>query len=1111
MDKSITEIPFLLDVFPFAIILDKSLVIEQMGSSFNKIDNTLVGQPFLMHFKLERPYMNQFDFEHIRSNIKDVFFVKHNESNFLFRGEFRLIQNQTKLIFLAGLWVMNVDELRSYKITTSDFPSFDPTFDYLHVLKQSEIHKTELTELNNKIVKQAALLKKSNDELNNAKNQMESIFNEMTDVIWSLTMPELELVFASLSVQDLLDMPYEECIKDISIWKRLLPEGEEGEQILEKIKNDLNSLGNYVINHKIITPSGKCKWVVNKGKFVYDKNNVPYRLDMFIRDRTIEQETNKLLDKELELQEALIDIASTYINLDPKDLVETVNKSLERMGVFVSADRAYIFEYNFENQTTSNTYEWCKKGITSEIENLQNIPMEYFPQWIEKHLKNETFYIPNVQALDAEKYAELKSILEPQGIKSLIAIPLKDGDELIGFVGFDSVKQYYDYSDKEQRLLFLFGQMIINIRNRQKWDNKLRLQEEKYRNIIANMNLGLLEVGLDDKIVYANQTFCDMSGYNLVEIKGKTVAKLFIHSKHKKWLFGEGDIKVYNKSDCYETHVVNKKGEKRWWFISGAPNYNDKGQLIGSIGIYLDITEQKILEEELGKAKNFAEAAAKAKELFLANMSHEIRTPLNVIIGMIRQLTKENLNDNQQFYVKQSESSAKHLLTILNNVLDIAKIESGDMEIEKKPFSPSALAFNVHSIMFSQAKEKQIEFNIYVNEQIRKVLIGDETRLRQVLINLIGNAIKFTETGEINLDVDLHESSSNTQKIKFQVKDTGVGMSKEFISVIFDKFSQEQNSFNRSYEGTGLGMAISKDLVTLMGGEMKVESTKLKGTTISFVIEFEHGSNESMTAKNHKMKPNVFLGKKALLVEDNQMNRFIAMQSLEYLGFNTVEAENGSFAIDALKIESFDLILMDIQMPVMDGVEATIYIRDVLKVTTPIIALTANAFKHDIELYLSKGMNDFITKPYNEEDFFNKINRVFRVFDSSELLKSYSSLSNLNLSIEDNVKIYDLTFIEKLSRGNRDFINKMINVFIMLVKENTLLIQNAFHNDDFDTIRKTVHKMKPSIEQMGIVSLKDVVLKLEKYDPLLNDLNDLNELILQLNTTLLYVVGLLEN
>ena len=661
-----------------------------------------------------------------------------------------------------------------------------------------------------------------------------------------------------------------------------------------------------------------------------------------------------------------------------------------------------------------------------------------------------------------------------------MAIPMLDGKELVGFVGFDSVKKHHDYSDKEKRLLFLFGQMLINIRNRQKWEKQLRLQEEKYRNIIANMNLGLLEVDLNDVIIYANQSYCEMSGYDLEELKGRKAAQLFVKENQRDIIYQKNESRSQSVSDSYEIEVKDKYGKPHWWFISGAPNYNDKGQLIGSIGIHLDITEQKRLEEELAKAINFAETANKAKELFLANMSHEIRTPLNVIIGMIRQLTKENLTTDQHFYVKQSESSAKHLLTILNNVLDIAKIESGDMEIVHESFSPSALVYNVHSIMYSQAKDKNLEFKLNVSHGINPVLKGDDNHFIQILINLVGNAIKFTDKGMINLSVDLIDENTHSQTLRFKVGDTGIGMSEEFVSMIFDKFSQEHNTSNRKYEGTGLGMAISKDLIHLMGGQLLVESVKSRGTLCSFELTLPMGDPESLISNNTFVEEGSLKGKRALLVEDNEMNRFIATQSLNFLGIETVEAENGLIAIEMIQKQVFDLVLMDIQMPVMDGVEATTYIREKLKIQTPIIALTANAFKHDIDLYLEKGMNDFITKPYYEQDFFRKIEHVLSL--SFNVLRSESSEQSDEEINRGKEPLFDLSQLRHMSRGNDDFVRKMINLFIKVTEENTEKLIEAMENNDIETVKKLAHKIKPSIDQMGIISLKDVVRSVEKFE-----------------------------
>ena len=1102
------ELNFFMETFPFSFAVDKSLMVIKSGKSLSKVTGDINSSLFLSHFIIQRPYIETVSFDTIRRLNNDILFLKHIHTGLIFRGDYRLTLDQSSLVFLVSLWVMDIEQLKPYKITYSDFAPHDPTFDFLHKAKQAEITEKELKELITKIDKQSIEIKNSNTELSETKSQLQSILDEMSDVVWSVSFPEFKSLFISPSAKYLYEVPLDVWINDSSLWEKLIhPDDKE---VVPRIFKELEENGIYRAEYRIITPMGKVKYIHNRGKLIYEGKNRPVRLDGVMIDRTSQYQAQEMIDQELRLQETLIDIASTYINLDTKDVENTINRSLEKMGLFVSADRAYIFDYDFVKGITTNTYEWCNTGISPEIDNLKETPLEYIPQWVECHQKNQAFYIPDIKELEDDGEGGLRSILEPQGIKSLISIPMLDGNELVGFVGFDSVKDYHNYSEKEKRLLFLFGQMLINIRNRQKWEYQLRLQEEKFRNIISNMNLGLLEVDVDDSIIYSNQGFCEMSGYKLEELKGKKAADLFLREEDRPKIKDKNDQRKKSISDSYEIEILDKYGKPHWWFVSGAPNYNDKGQMIGSIGIHLDITEQKRLEQELAKAKTFAETAAKAKELFLANMSHEIRTPLNVIIGMIRQLSKEKLNNDQHFYVKQSESSAKHLLTILNNVLDIAKIESGDMEIVEQPFSPSALAFNVHSIMHSQAMDKNLEFRINVSPYIKPVLLGDETRLRQVLINLIGNSIKFTQKGSIQLTVELVQENSENQKLKFEVKDSGIGMSSEFISKIFDKFSQEQNDFNRKYEGTGLGMAISHDLIQLMGGKMEVQSIKDQGTTCSFTLTLPIGKPESLVNKSQQISAGLFKGLKALLVEDNEMNRFIAMQSLDYLGFETVEAENGKRAVEIVENYPFDLILMDIQMPVMDGVEATIIMREKLQVTTPIIALTANAFRHDIDLYLSNGMNDFITKPYDEQDFFRKIEHVLSISKPPLVGKNGNQEDNSPEEIESKIPLYDLTMLRQFSRDNEEFVKKMIKIFITLSRENCTILQTGIDARNLDILQKTAHKIKPSIDQMGIVSLRETVRKVEKFDLTEGNYQELQMLVQELITTLLNVAEALE-
>ena len=514
---------------------------------------------------------------------------------------------------------------------------------------------------------------------------------------------------------------------------------------------------------------------------------------------------------------------------------------------------------------------------------------------------------------------------------------------------------------------------IIELVDQLKQKNKqISLQEEKHRNIIKNMNMGLIEVDNNDILQFANQTFCDMSGYSLDELIGNKPSDLIIDKTHKNVIATKIETRNKGISNGFEMEIIRKNGEKRIWYISGAPNINDKGECIGSIGVHMDITEQKLLEKELENAKIIAEKASKTKEMFLANMSHEIRTPLNVLLGMIRLIEKESSDTTILDYIDTSKDAAKHLLSILNDILDMSKIESGKMKINNLPMDIFSINTSLENIFYPSASEKNIEYISYVDPQIEP-LRGDEIRLRQVLINLISNALKFTEKGKIITNIRLLENTDEYQKINFSVEDTGIGMSSDFIHNIFEKFTQESNLANRKYEGTGLGMTISKDIVQLMNGQLQIESTQNVGTKVQFNLTFKKANKPKHTKILLKLKTKLLKGKNILLMEDNKLNRIIVRKMLELSECIVEEAENGNQAINKLINHTYDLILMDIQMPEMDGIEATKIIRTGLNLKTPIIALTANSFQHDIDKYFDIGMNDFIIKPFEEDQFYAKI------------------------------------------------------------------------------------------------------------------------------------------
>lgn len=636
-----------------------------------------------------------------------------------------------------------------------------------------------------------------------------------------------------------------------------------------------------------------------------------------------------------------------------------------------------------------------------------------------------------------------------------------------------------------------FCSFIQDISERKKAENKLRFQEEKFRNIIANMNLGLIEVDNDEIIQFTNQSFADISGFDKEELIGKNASELFILGENLDLINEKIKLRSKGVSDIYQVPVRNKRGELRWWAISGAPNFDDKGNQIGSIGIHLDITEQKQLEIELEKEKIKAEEASKAKEAFLANMSHEIRTPLNAIVGFLRELEKQQLTFLQKKYIENSSIASKHLLSIINNILDISKIEAGEMSLEHENFVLEKTVSNVISILLPKAIQKDIKLVSKIEKNVFPVLKGDSLRLEQILFNLVGNSLKFTPKGQITIYCKLISECNTHQEICLSIKDTGIGMDESYIENIFNKFSQEDKDVTRKYGGTGLGMPITKELVQLMNGRIEIKSKKNIGTKISVFISLEKGDISGIKHESILKKTNID-DTKILLVEDNDLNRMVAQNSLQYFNCKITEAENGVEAIEILKKQKFDIILMDIQMPEMDGIEATKIIREELEIKTPIIALTANAFKTEIEKCKKAGMNDYITKPFEENTLLETI--------SKNLIKSKNKNSN------EEEKLYDLTSLNSLSRGNSDFVNKMINIFKIQTADTIIKIDTAFLENNFEEISRLIHKIKPSIEGMGVFSVYEEVKLLEKMSKETTDKEKMYELFTFIKEVLIKVI-----
>lgn len=486
------------------------------------------------------------------------------------------------------------------------------------------------------------------------------------------------------------------------------------------------------------------------------------------------------------------------------------------------------------------------------------------------------------------------------------------------------------------------------------------------------------------------------------------------------------------------------------------------------------------------KEKEVAEQSARLKQQFIANMSHEIRTPMNAILGMTQLLLEKNPRQDQLKYLNAISQSADNLLVIINDILDFSKIEAGKITIEHIDFSLKSLLKNVVTLLRFKAEEKDIEVRFDIEPDIPDALKGDPTRLSQVLMNLAGNAVKFTEKGYVKIHCSLKNNGEENIKIQFDVIDTGIGISKEYVNKIFESFSQAGTDIARKYGGTGLGLTISKNLVELMHGNISIESEVGNGTTFTFILPFELSHENKITGKEIYTIADSdceLLNKvKLLLVDDNEFNTLLAVDTLKTLAPNIEldDVNNATDAIEKIMQNNYDIVLMDIQMPGMSGTEATKKIRaskDVSKSTLPIIAMTANVMKDDIAYYLSIGMNDHIPKPFQKQELVKKILKHINISEIEK--RDGTAIANANqktpIFIEkettsDDLKaaITNTDFIKSFAGNNTEKQKKYIGIFLQNAPKLLSQMKIAIDENDYETIKISAHSLKTQLKYMGV-------------------------------------------
>jgi len=519
---------------------------------------------------------------------------------------------------------------------------------------------------------------------------------------------------------------------------------------------------------------------------------------------------------------------------------------------------------------------------------------------------------------------------------------------------------------------------------------------KKHQAILNEIEDGYYEVDLKGKTLFVNQGISKIFGYNEKEILEMDNRDYMTPEKAKKLY--EAFNKVYKSGDpargvSYE--IIHKDGNPRYLETSITLMKNHNEMPTGFRGITRDITPRKLAQQALEMAKESAEAASQSKSLFLANMSHEIRTPMNGVMGMTKILMDTELSDEQAHYLQLISSCGENLLDLLNDILDFSKIEARQLIIYPEVFSPEEIVENVIDTLNPKASEKGISIIFERPESAHSLLMGDALRIKQIIMNLADNAVKFSETGSVNIRLEYPWKNDNETCLRFSVEDSGIGMDSDEISILFNAFTQIDDSMTRKYGGTGLGLAISKQLAALMNGNIEVGSEKGKGSVFTFTVTLPSANREkdSLTdytrEKPHDKRLNIDLYKKhihdyleskgktelkVLLAEDHPVNRELCEKMLSKINIFPFTAKNGQEALDHIANHIFDLIIMDIQMPVVSGIEATKKIRESeTNKKTPIIAVTAHAMKGDREKCLMAGMDDYISKPISPEILYSTV------------------------------------------------------------------------------------------------------------------------------------------
>jgi PAS domain S-box-containing protein len=784
----------------------------------------------------------------------------------------------------------------------------------------------------------------------------------------------------------------------------------------------------YTLNYRVATPAGDWKYLISRGRIIQNDKGKDFKILGTVQDVT------QLRQQQLALEQSQAIIRAAFDHN-------------HHFGLYIFDTNYKILNYNQEGIRRTRRQHGVDLTKISDIRNLLN------------PLSAQTFIPAFKKALAGQnvrfeyKHADHN---HPETWNEIFVGPVRNAqEEVIGAIMMSA-----DITERKQNEELLANLSLVASRT----DNAVMISDRKYR------------------VEWINEAFARTTGYSLEEIHGH-YPKEFMVSEATDTATLDRLKNCLLRASPFSDEILlrNRQNEQKWVQLTINPVLNAEGIVERFVSVYTDLSERKAFEQELRKAKEVAEHSAEIKEYFLSTVSHELRTPLNAVIGMAYHLLQNNPRADQFDDLNILKFSAENLLSLINDILDLSKIEAGKIRIDSVQFNLRDILNSLKHTFQTQTKAKGLYFSIKLQEGVPHELVGDPVRLIQIMTNLLSNAIKFTHTGQVVVTINATPQPNEQYLLQVEVKDSGIGIAEEQLEAIFEKFEQASNSV---YGGTGLGLAITKQLVELQAGSLWVKSTPGKGSCFGFSIPYRKSSKTDLKplAYTFGSESDKDLSKlQVLMAEDNLINQAVAGKFLLSWGIRYDVAENGRIALSMAAEKKYDLILMDLQMPEMDGFEATQQIRQLQEQDyskTPIIAITAAGISGIEDKLRFAGFTDMVLKPFKPESLHYKLS--YYCTHSKET----PSLMNKPLAANTSTLTLNLSGVFEVAGGDKAFLEELINLYIRQFSEIPLEIRQAQAVGDQQQLRRIFHKLRPSILML---KLEDMAQLGENIHQLLHD------------------------